>query len=400
MAEDIAVSVEHISKDFILPHEKTAKIKDLFTSALRKRNKGQDVHHALRDVSFEVKKGEFFGIVGRNGSGKSTMLKMLAGIYQPTKGKLRVQGKLVPFIELGVGFNPELTGRENVFLNGAMMGFSKKQTAAMYDDIVAFAELEDFMDQKLKNYSSGMQVRLAFSVAIKAEADVLLVDEVLAVGDAAFQRKCYDYFKLLKKNKKTVVFVSHNMDAIREFCDRAVLIEDSRLLHGGDPSKIAARYDRLFVQEVAEEQLAEGVRWGSGQVRIASVALKKKILHHDDRALEFTVTLEGVGENEQLMTGFTVKNATGQPIHGTNTWIKQVELPSLAEGKTCSVTWHCPNIYTAGKFYLDIFTYGGGNVVYEAWEDAAAFMVERKQRQPFAIDPDVTLTVGNKRRAA
>src|SRR5690606_31573026 len=145
----------------------------------------------LKNISFEIKKGEFVGIVGRNGSGKSTLLKLLAGIYSPDKGSIEVNGKLVPFIELGVGFNPELTGRENVFLNGALLGFNRKEMQAMYKDIVEFAELERFMDQKLKNYSSGMQVRLAFSIAIRAQSDILLIDEVLAVGDAAFQQKCY-----------------------------------------------------------------------------------------------------------------------------------------------------------------------------------------------------------------
>src|SRR6185312_8467854 len=185
-----------------------------------------ETQHALKDISFEVKKGEFFGIVGRNGSGKSTMLKILAGIYQPTKGGVQKSGKLVPFIELGVGFNPELSGRENVFLNGALLGFSRKEIAAMYDEIVAFAELEKFMDQKLKNYSSGMQVRLAFSIAIRAKSDILLIDEVLAVGDASFQQKCFDYFYKLKQDKRTVVFVSHDMGAVERFCDRAVLIDN------------------------------------------------------------------------------------------------------------------------------------------------------------------------------
>ncbi|HMH30872.1 MAG TPA: ABC transporter ATP-binding protein, partial [Methylomirabilota bacterium] len=226
MSEEIAISVKNVSKDFVLPHEKVSSIKSIFTSVTKKRNKKADTQHALKDVSFEIKKGEFFGIVGRNGSGKSTMLKILAGIYQPTAGSVRTKGKLVPFIELGVGFNPELTGRENVYLNGAMLGFSDKQVKAMYKDIVDFAELERFMDQKLKNYSSGMQVRLAFSMAVRAEADILLIDEVLAVGDADFQRKCFDYFRSLKGAGTTVVFVTHDMDAVREYCDQAILIEN------------------------------------------------------------------------------------------------------------------------------------------------------------------------------
>ena len=219
MSDDqTAIRIDNVSKSFKLPDERVDSVKSLFVNPLRsKKGLQTETQHALKNISFEVKKGEFFGIVGRNGSGKSTLLKIIAGIYQPTKGKVTLKGRLVPFIELGVGFNPELTGRENVYLNGALMGFSTKEVGKKYDQIVEFAELERFMDQKLKNYSSGMQVRLAFSVAtILAESDILLIDEVLAVGDADFQRKCFEYFKRVKKLKKTVVFVSHDMNAIRE----------------------------------------------------------------------------------------------------------------------------------------------------------------------------------------
>ena len=181
-AREPAVIVKDLYKTFRLPHEKHSGIKQAAVGIF-KGNKGFETQKVLNDISFEIKQGEFFGIVGRNGSGKSTLLKLLAGIYTPDKGLVQVKGSLMPFIELGVGFNPELTGRENVYMNGALLGFGHEEMDAMYDDIVAFAEIEKFMDQKLKNYSSGMQVRLAFSIAIKSEADILLIDEVLAVGD-------------------------------------------------------------------------------------------------------------------------------------------------------------------------------------------------------------------------
>ena len=205
--QEIVLKVDNVYKDFYLPHDKSQSVKSAIIKSFSKHDKEVDTQHALRGISFEVKKGAFFGILGRNGSGKSTLLKILAEIYQPTKGKVKHKGKLVPFIELGVGFNPELTGRENVFLNGALLGFNKKEIEEKYDEIVKFAELEDFMDQKLKNYSSGMQVRLAFSVATRSQADILLVDEVLAVGDADFQRKCYRFFKDLKNANKTVILL-------------------------------------------------------------------------------------------------------------------------------------------------------------------------------------------------
>jgi ABC-2 type transport system ATP-binding protein len=205
-----------------------------------------ETQHALESMSFDVQPGEFLGIVGRNGSGKSTLLKILARIYRPTSGTVEVRGRLVPFIELGVGFNPELTGRENVYLNGALLGFSTREVDAMYDDIVTFAELEESMDQKLKNYSSGMQVRIAFSVATRAKADILLIDEVLAVGDVAFQHKCYDHFRALKAAGTTIVLVTHDMTAVEEFCDRAILIEGGSILFEGGPAETAARYMELF----------------------------------------------------------------------------------------------------------------------------------------------------------
>ena len=186
---DIAIDVSHLYKSFQLPTEKALGLKQAIFNHLR-GIKGYKTQKVLNDISFKVKKGEFIGIVGRNGSGKSTLLKTLAGIYYPEKGDIVIDGNLIPFIELGVGFNPELTGRENVYLNGALLGFSHKEMEEMYDEIWRFAELEEFQDQKLKNYSSGMQVRLAFSIAIRARGDILLLDEVLAVGDAAFQQKC------------------------------------------------------------------------------------------------------------------------------------------------------------------------------------------------------------------
>lgn len=237
MSEEVAILVQGVSKDFHYSSNRANSVKGILTGIFKDSENNKDIQHALKDISFDVKKGEFFGIVGRNGSGKSTLLKIIAGIYQPNKGHVDVDGKLVPFIELGVGFNPELTGRENVYLNGALLGFGTKEITAMYDSIVEFAELEKFMDQKLKNYSSGMQVRLAFSMAVRAKADILLIDEVLAVGDADFQRKCLEYFKQLKKKKKTVIFVSHDMDSVNEYCDRAILIEDSKIIKEGSVSE-------------------------------------------------------------------------------------------------------------------------------------------------------------------
>lgn len=247
------IRVSHISKSFKLPHQKVTSIKGLFVNVFKKKTKFEK-QEVLRDVSFDVHKGEFLGIVGRNGGGKSTILKLLAEIYEPDSGSIHVGGSMAPFIELGVGFNPELTGRENVFLNGALLGFNHAQMAEMYDDIVAFAELERFMDQKLKNYSSGMQVRLAFSVAIKAHTEILLIDEVLAVGDANFQKKCFDVFESFKEEGRTVVFISHSMDSVRKFCDRAILLDKGKVRLDGETEVVAAEYDLLNNESMKDQK--------------------------------------------------------------------------------------------------------------------------------------------------
>lgn len=242
---DIAISVQKLHKSFKLPTEQSFGLKQAIFNRLR-GIKGYKEQKVLKGLDFTIKKGEFVGIVGRNGSGKSTLLKILAGIYYPEKGDIVINGNLVPFIELGVGFNPELTGRENVYMNGALLGFSNEEMDAMYDDIWEFAELKPFQDQKLKNYSSGMQVRLAFSIAIRARGDILLLDEVLAVGDAAFQQKCNDYFASLKDHNQTVILVTHSMDNVKKFCTRAILIDDGKIALDGSPEKVAEAYSNLW----------------------------------------------------------------------------------------------------------------------------------------------------------
>lgn len=255
----VVLSVNHVSKAFKLPTEQATGLKQAFINWTR-GIKGYRKLQVLKDIDFEVHQGEFFGVVGRNGGGKSTLLKLISQIYYPEQGSISVTGKLVPFIELGVGFNPELTGRENVYLNGALLGFTSEQVDAMYDDIVEFAELEEFMDQKLKNYSSGMQVRLAFSVAIKAQGDILVLDEVLAVGDEAFQRKCNDFFTEIRKDPtKTVILVTHDMNSVKKYCTRAMMISDGEVEAIGDPETVSQQYSlaNLKAQQIGDEQAEE-----------------------------------------------------------------------------------------------------------------------------------------------
>lgn len=300
MTDNIAIKVENVSKTFKLPHEKNISVKSAIVNFYNS-NKSYELQQALKNITFDVNKGDFFGIVGRNGSGKSTLLKLLAGIYSPTEGQITVKGKLTPFIELGVGFNPELTGRENVFLNGALLGFSRKEMQAMYDEIVEFSEIERFMDQKLKNYSSGMQVRLAFSIAIRARTDILLLDEVLAVGDAAFQQKCFDYFEELKKRKTTVVFVTHDMGAVRRFCNKAVYIDNGNLTHIGTPSEIAD----VYVEENIESARQASEKKGDESNLSDKHKISAKILEQTEHKVTYGITYAS-REDEEMYVGISV----------------------------------------------------------------------------------------------
>ena len=238
-----AIVVKNVSKRFVIPHEKISTLKGAFVSFFKKKD--YEVFDALKDISFEVKKGEFFGIIGRNGSGKSTLLKILAGIYVPNKGSVKINGRISPFLELGIGFNPELSGRDNIYLNGTVLGLTKKQIDEKFDSIVAFSELERFIDQKLKNYSSGMSVRLAFSVAIHANRDILLMDEVLAVGDMNFQQKCLEKFEEYKSQGKTIILVSHDVNAIEKYCDIVMLIENGEMRKISNAKEVVEEYKNL-----------------------------------------------------------------------------------------------------------------------------------------------------------
>ena len=321
MAQPIVV-INNLTKSFKIPLEASSGIKQKLINLLKGR-KGYRVFTPLKDIDFTINEGDFCGSVGRKGSGMITLLKTIAGIFTLNSGSVEVGGSLVPFIELGVGFNPELTGRENVFLNGALLGFSHDEMEAMYDKIVDFAELGDFMEERLKNYSSGMQVRLAFSIAIRAHADILLLDEVLAVGDEAFQKKCYAYFDKLKREKRTVILVTHDMSAVERFCNKAVFIEDGKVKMIGKPYRIAAAYSRSNIKSYNESE-----------------GLDEQI--SDD----FDITLRGSDGNEQTVyeynetmtvelewqqtgvkhVGVAIFRENGEYVYGPNTYQEKVKI--------------------------------------------------------------------------
>lgn len=392
MNDDVAVKVEGVYKNFRLPHEKVTSIKSFFTGLSKKRTRTFEVQHALEDISFEVKKGEFFGIVGRNGSGKSTLLKIIAEIYRPTKGILQKSGKLVPFIELGVGFNPELTGRENVYLNGALLGFTTKEIDALYDDIVEFAELELFMDQKLKNYSSGMQVRLAFSVATRAKADILLIDEVLAVGDADFQRKCFEYFQRIKSKGITVVFVTHDMGAVRQYCDRAMLIDKSKQVYIGDAETAAKKYTRLFAHDGSQhtESGEKKERWGNSKATFKDATAE---VINDGKDVLVTATVTATAEIQDPTYGFMIANEARQPILGTNSNIIQAETKPLDDQSNFTIEWQFPNVFNEGRFQVElVLMYDAVTEVADWWEGAAWFSVRNDMKTPYIVNPPTKFT--------
>lgn len=348
--KDIALEVKHVSKSFRLPTEQSNGIKQAFIN-WTKGVKGYKEQHVLKDISFTVEKGDFFGIVGRNGSGKSTLLKLISQIYTPDKGKIVVNGKLVPFIELGVGFNPELTGRENIYLNGALLGFSHDEMSAMYEDIVKFAELEEFMDQKLKNYSSGMQVRLAFSIAIKAQGDILVLDEVLAVGDEAFQRKCFSYFAELKRENKTVVLVTHSMDSVQRFCNKAILIDKGHRFIQGSSAEVASIYRELNADEdsVAQATIDEEEEGTNGSEYV-DISCSSSFKDADLVSVDLRVSPRQ--RLEDVVVTLCIIRDTGEEVFRWVTDEKIEGRVDMVPGKDYRVNLEIQNIFPDGSFFI------------------------------------------------
>jgi len=318
-----AVVVDGVSKTFRLPNEQVHTLKEKALHPFRRA--GSAPLEALRDVSLSVAPGEFFGIVGRNGSGKSTLLKCLAGIYAVDNGAIYVDGRLSTFIELGVGFNPDLPARDNVQLNATMLGLSPREAARRFDEIIDFAELRDFTDLKLKNYSSGMEVRLAFSVMIQVDADILLIDEVLAVGDAAFQQKCFDEFARIRDSGRTVLLVTHDMSAVQRFCDRAMLLERGRVVEHGDPERVGTRYLELNFSEKARSETSRDadaeIRFGDGRATIEEAWFED----HAGARTEHLVT----GEHVAFAARVRFADDVDDPLFGVNL-VNDRHLPMLS----------------------------------------------------------------------
>ncbi len=353
-----AVSIQGASKAFKLHHRQYHTLKERALHPFQART--YDLLQAVDNVSVDIAQGEFFGIIGRNGSGKSTLLKCLAGIYGIDAGRMDVRGRLSPFIELGVGFNVDLTARDNVILNALVLGLTRKEAKARFDSIIAFAELEEFLDMRLKNYSSGMSVRLAFSVAIQVDADVLLIDEVLAVGDASFQQKCFDEFRRLKQEGRTILFVTHDMGAIQRFCDRAMLLEKGRMVAIGDPAEVAHRYNELnfgrTIHEPAAGEHPDGERRGDYRdadvvdawFEDASGARIASIGYRDALAVGVQVRFNTALDDPSF--GVTIRNTAGATVFATTTEWSLGPTGHFAAGEVATLKLKLENWFTPSSY--------------------------------------------------
>jgi ABC-2 type transport system ATP-binding protein len=359
-ARPVVIEVRGLEKTFRIPTHRVDSFKERATHPFRRIEYREE--RVLRDVSFDVHQGEFFGIVGRNGSGKSTLLKIMSSIYRADAGRIRVAGRLAPFIELGVGFNLELTSRENVVLNGVMMGLGRNEAARRLDAILDFAELREFADLKLKNYSSGMMVRLAFAVMVEADADIMLVDEVLAVGDAAFGQRCMDVFHARRRAGKTLVLVTHDMSTVESLCDRAMLIDDGEVKYLGDPGEAAMRYYRVnFAGEHGTRSPDAGGPWDVN-VRLVDAWLEgaggERLTAIEERdPLRIQIVLEARRALEAPVFAIHVFNEQGQIVFGFNRTLTLAggETDAVAEGRRVRLSGAIENRLTPGRYFVHCY---------------------------------------------
>jgi ABC-2 type transport system ATP-binding protein/lipopolysaccharide transport system ATP-binding protein len=374
---------------------KSAMLKGDFFRSLRP----DELVHALDNVSFKVEKGTTFGVIGENGSGKSTLLKVVTGIAKPTSGEVAVRGKVSALIELGAGFHPEITGRENIYINGIMLGLSKKEISQKYEDIVRFAELEEFIDAPVKTYSSGMYMRLGFSIAINVNPDILLVDEVLAVGDASFVPKCLDRIDDFRRRKKTILFVSHDLSTVEKICDRVAWLKRGRVMTIGEPRRVIDAYlqdvaekqeddfemrrQEVIQEESFEEERREN-RWGKREIEIKKVRLigpdgKEKHVFAPDEDMSIEMEVEAFSQIKDFVFGIGIFNSQGICCYATNTLQEDYRAVRIeGEGKvTCRLEeLHLIN----GTYYLDVATHKRDGYPYDYHRNLYSFLISSRYK--------------------
>jgi len=385
---DPVIRVEGVSKRFRIPLDRSTTLKYRL-SHFRSSSRYRDLM-ALHDVTFDVDAGEFLGITGPNGCGKSTLLKILSRIYSPDSGEIALAGRVAPFLELGVGFNPELTARENIFLGGAVLGLTRSELAGRVRGILEFAELEEFADQKVKNFSSGMAVRLAFTVSIQADADILLMDEVLAVGDARFQEKCFDVFSDYKRQGRTVILVSHDLNALNLYCDRVLLIQKGEVVADGPAGAVTSQYRRIVgAMSEAEDHdhhhqpaLATANRWGTRDVEITGVRLMDDTGNeHSSFATggELSIALDYIvhANVKEFVFGLSFKRSDGITLSDPNTQSANCRVTASPPGSRGSITYTIPHVnLLAAKYEVTAIVYDGSlNHAFDRIEDVLSFRV-------------------------
>jgi ABC-type polysaccharide/polyol phosphate transport system ATPase subunit len=394
-----AVVVDGVSKAFSLPKERVHTLKERALHPLRRRD--MDTFPALTDVSFDVKRGEFFGIVGRNGSGKSTLLKCMAGIYKADTGQVLVAGRVSTFIELGVGFNPDLAARDNAILNAIMLGLTRREALERYDRIIDFAGLREFEELKLKNYSSGMLVRLAFSVMIQVDADVLLIDEVLAVGDAAFQQKCYDEFNRLRDEGRTILLVTHDMTTVSRFCERAMLLEKGVVVDIGDPDAVAGEYyETNFGRGAAVLEDVHRPHQGDGTVEIADAWFEDgegnrvNVLPQGRRAA-FVAVVRFVEPHTDPVFAFSLGTDDGNIAFATSTLWEEDHTGSFAAGEHVGFRVAFDNYFAPGRYHATpwVARRGSGQDVHVRVGDMASVVVTGARASGGLVDIPHTLRI-------
>ncbi len=394
-----AVSLEGVSKTFRIPHQQYSTLKERALHPLRRTE--YDELQAFKNFSLEIAQGEFFGIVGRNGSGKSTLLKCIAGIYSVDSGRISVAGRLSPFIELGVGFNPDLTARDNVLINAIMLGLSRREAKARFDEVIAFAELEEFIDLKLKNYSSGMMVRLAFATAIQVDAEILLIDEVLAVGDAAFQQKCFEEFFRLKSEGRTIVFVSHDMFSVERFCHRAMLMDHGSLVQIGDPHEVARAYYKLnFGQLPQQAPAASAAATDASRTVIADAWFENasgervtSASQEEPVSMCFEVRFgEDVGNP---VFGATLRTAVGHTVTAARSDQHGRTSGSFKAGETVTARFDMPGWLTSSRYVLSpsVAREGTGEDALAVVEDMSSIMIHGGNGSGGVFEPPVEVRI-------
>ncbi len=365
------------------------------------RSTQYDELHAVNEISLEIRQGEFFGIVGRNGSGKSTLLKCIAGIYCVDRGQISIAGRLSPFIELGVGFNPDLTARDNVLINAIMLGLSRRDARACFDDVIAFAELEEFIDLKLKNYSSGMLVRLAFATAIQVDAEILLIDEVLAVGDAAFQQKCFEEFFRLKREGRTIVFVSHDMFSVERFCHRAMLMDHGNLVQIGDPREVGRAYHKLnFGQlphgaKTAQAAISDGHSTVITDAWFENSTGKRVTSASQEEPLSMCFEVCFDEDLEDPVFAATLRTELGHTIIAARSDQHGAASGSFKAGDTVVARFDVPNWLTSSRYLLtpSLAREGTGEDAIALVEDMASIMIHGGGVSGGVLEPPVAVRI-------